>query len=112
ASGLANFLRMLGGGFGAAIRISIWDHRQALHDTQLTAAASTPDAFNHAFFGLLGELGLSAQASAVQLAHLISRQAFMLATNDFFWLSGWLFLALMVLVWAAKGPFGRTAGAS
>jgi DHA2 family multidrug resistance protein len=112
ASGLANFLRMLGGGFGASISISIWDQRQALHDTQLTAAASTPDLFNHAFFGQLGELGLGAQASAVQLAHLISRQAFMLATNDFFWLSGWLFLALMVLVWAAKGPFGRTAGAS
>ncbi|HEX5419662.1 MAG TPA: MFS transporter, partial [Gammaproteobacteria bacterium] len=109
ASGLVNFLRMLGGGFGASISISIWDHRQALHDAQLTAAASTPDLFNEAILGRLGDMGLGAKASAVALAHMIGRQAFMLATNDFFWLSGWLFLALMMSVWAAKGPFGQAA---
>jgi DHA2 family multidrug resistance protein len=34
----------------------------------------------------------------------VSRQAFMLATNDVFWLSGWVFLALIGVIWFARVP--------
>jgi DHA2 family multidrug resistance protein len=34
----------------------------------------------------------------------------MLATNDFFWLSGWIFVALLVLVWFARPPFTAAGG--
>jgi DHA2 family multidrug resistance protein len=29
----------------------------------------------------------------------------MLATNDIFWLAGWIFLALTALVWFTRPPF-------
>ena len=29
----------------------------------------------------------------------------MLSTNDLFWLSGWIFLALLILVWLTRPPF-------
>ncbi len=111
ASGLANFLRLLGGSFGASLSITIWDQRQALHDVRLTAAASTSGFFDEAL-AHLGNVGLDAKEAALVLAHSIAREAFMLATNDFFWLSGWAFLALLALVWAAKGPFGTAQGAT
>jgi hypothetical protein len=28
----------------------------------------------------------------------------MLATNDVFWLSGWVFLSLTLLIWLARAP--------
>jgi DHA2 family multidrug resistance protein len=34
-----------------------------------------------------------------------SRQAYMLATNEMFWLCGWIFLLLTTTIWLAKGPF-------
>ena len=36
------------------------------------------------------------------------QQAYMLATNDLFWLWGWVFLVLIGVVWVARPPF--TAG--
>ncbi|MCL5799292.1 MAG: hypothetical protein M1574_04195 [Gammaproteobacteria bacterium] len=39
------------------------------------------------------------------LAHTVLRHAFMMATDDYFWLSGWLFLLSVPLVWMARGPF-------
>jgi hypothetical protein len=41
----------------------------------------------------------------------IVRQAYMLATADFFWLSGCLFLGLL-LVWFARPPFSSAAAAA
>ena len=42
----------------------------------------------------------------------IVRQAYMLATTDFFWLSGCLFLGLLLLVWFARPPFTSSAAAA
>lgn len=106
ASGLFNFMRMVAGGFGASISIAIWDRRQALHDAQLSAAASVHDPFTSHAFAALKDLGVSTQATLAQLAHAISQQSFMLATNDFFWLSGWIFLGLLGLAWFARKPSG------
>lgn len=40
--------------------------------------------------------------------HVISRQGFMLATNDFYWLSSWAFLRL-IGGWFAKRAGGGSA---
>ncbi|HEX5313534.1 MAG TPA: MFS transporter, partial [Gammaproteobacteria bacterium] len=109
ASGLFNFMRMLAGGFGASLSITLWDQRQALHDAHLSAAVHLHDAFTAPIFARLGELGMSAKASLAELSHVVEQQSFMLATNDFFWLSGWVFLALLGLVWFARKSAGRSA---
>jgi len=53
----------------------------------------------------LQNLGFTGLKSFGQLARLIINQAYMLAINDIFWLSGWIFLCLLFLVWLAKPPF-------
>jgi DHA2 family multidrug resistance protein len=60
----------------------------------------------------LQALGMSGAQSAVSLAQTVVREAYMLATDDFFWLSGWMYLALIAVVWLARKPFGGAGGAA
>ena len=98
ASGLLNFMRMLGAGFGASLGISLWDHRQALHDARLSEVVSV----GHGTFSALQSVGVDAAQGTAQLALAIKRQAFMQATDDFAWLSGFVYLGLVLVVWLAR----------
>jgi DHA2 family multidrug resistance protein len=53
---------------------------------------------------------MSDHGALAVIARSITKQAVMLATNDVFWISGWIFLGLMILVWFSRPPF--SAGAS
>lgn len=104
AAGLFNFMRLLAGSFGASLAVTLWDRRAAVHDAHLSATAAVHGPFGQQILDQLGQLGMSTKASLAHLTHEISRQSFMLATNDYYWLSGWLFLALLAVVWFAKRP--------
>ena len=111
AAGLTNFLRILGGSFGVSLSVMLWDRRQSFYDNRLgeQITAFNPVVQHH--LDRLHGLGLDPDMANAALAHATSQQAFMLATNDFFWLSGWLFIGLLVLVWFARPPF-TAAGAA
>jgi len=104
ASGLFNFMRLLALGFGTSISVTLWDRRATLHDYQLAANLTpysplTQQALQHA-----QALGMQPEQSLGALTHTIARQAFMLATNDVFWISGWVFVALIGVIWIAGRP--------
>ncbi|TDF84748.1 DHA2 family efflux MFS transporter permease subunit [Pseudomonas sp. H9] len=106
-SGLATFLRTLGGSFAASLATWLWIRRADQHHAYLSESISTyepatRDALNH-----LG--GANAQSYA-QLEHMLNSQAYMMSTVDFFTLMGWLFAGLVLLVWLAKPPFTAKAG--
>lgn len=107
ASGLQNFMRMMAGSFGASIIIAAWDHRQALHHTRLAEQLATGDPQVAAFSALVGRAGYDGTQSYGILNDLVTNQAYMLATNDIFWLCGVLFALLVPLIWAARAPFGQ-----
>ena len=46
------------------------------------------------------------------LERQVTVQAFSLAANDVFWLSGCLFLALLATIWMTRPTHGRPAAAS
>jgi len=110
ASGLTNFLRILGGSFGVSLSITLWDRRQSFHDYRLTEHITALNPISGHYLNQLQNLGADQQAAAAALAHTASTQAFMLATNDFFWLSGWVFVGLLFLVWLARPPFAVAGG--
>ncbi len=58
---------------------------------------------------LLGRSGLTDGQTLDQLNHMVTQQSSLLAVNDIFWLSGWLFALLLVSVWLARKPFGSGA---
>lgn len=104
ASGLFNFMRLLALSFGTSISVTLWDRRATLHDYHLTANLTpysplTQHALEHA-----QALGMQPIQGLGALAHSVARQAFMLATNDVFWISGWMFIVLIGVIWVARRP--------
>lgn len=106
ASGISNFSRITAGSFAASITTTVWDRREALHQSRLadTATAYSP-VFRQAF-ERLHILGFSdLQAYGVMTRNLLL-QAYLLASTDLFWVSGWLSLLGMGLIWFTRRPRG------
>ena len=55
-----------------------------------------------AIMGQLGAAGLDPAQSSAMVNRMIDQQAYTLAVDDLFFLSGVLFVVLLVLVWATK----------
>jgi DHA2 family multidrug resistance protein len=111
ASGLQNFMRMMMGSFGASIIIAAWDHRQALHHTRLVEHLGIGDPQVASFARQVAARGLDAAQSNGLLESMVTNQAYMLATNDIFWLCGVLFVILVPLIWTTRPPFGQMGAA-
>jgi DHA2 family multidrug resistance protein len=109
-SGLATFLRTLGGSFAASLTTFIWDRRADMHHARLVENL-TP--YSPATRNAIEQLGQGhAQAGAMMLDRLVTSQAYMLSTIEYFTMLGWLFFALIVTIWFAKPPFGGGGGKS
>jgi DHA2 family multidrug resistance protein len=112
ASSLSNFLRVLGGSIGASVTTTLWENREAAHHAVLTQNISLYDNASIAWFHALSALGLSQQQQAGFTAQEITRQGSILGANEVFWLSGWLFIALTLVIWFARPPFRQGGGES
>jgi DHA2 family multidrug resistance protein len=107
ATGLQNFLRYMGGAVGASLAITLWDDRAKVHRAHLAEHVVRGEPNTESALAALQAQGFSADQALARIDHTLDAQARMLSTNDLFWLSGMLFLALAVLVWLANAP--RTA---
>jgi len=107
-SGLATFLRTLGGSFAASLTTYLWARRTQVHHAQITDHISiyTPGIQEQVTAMGQGD----PQRGAASLNSMINHQASQMGFNDIFYLLGWTFLAIIFFVWLAKPPFG--AGAS
>ena len=106
-SGLATFLRTLGGSFAASLMTWLWirradEHHAYLSESISTYAPATREALNH--------LGGANGQSYAQLEQMLNSQAYMMSTIDYFTLLGWVFVGLVFLLWLAKPPFTAKAG--
>ncbi len=108
AAGLSNFLRILGGSFGTSISVSLWNHREAVHQSKLTEALTIYHPQMLDTINQMQGIGMSQQTSYTEMTKILIQQSYMLATNDIFWQSGFIFLSLMVFVWFARPPFLAT----
>ncbi|ADJ27087.1 DHA2 family efflux MFS transporter permease subunit [Nitrosococcus watsonii] len=106
ASGLFNFLRQIALSIGASLSVTLWDRRSDLHDHHLTAAVSNYNDATLHWLAQLQQLGMSHLEAAKSLEKIISKQAFMMGANDIFWLSGWIFLALIIPIWFSRPEQG------
>lgn len=51
-------------------------------------------------------MGASVRQAAGAITHQMIQQAYLLAADDLFWLSGWISLAMIALIWFARRPAG------
>jgi MFS transporter, DHA2 family, multidrug resistance protein len=109
ASGLFNFLRILAGGIGTSVATTMWQRREALHHARLTEHVTAYSPIASQLSGHAQALGFGAHQSYGLIEGAITNQAYALATNDMSWIAGWIFLALIPLLWIARPPFGAGA---
>jgi len=112
ALGLSNFLRILGGSFGTSLSVTLWDRREAFHHSRLVEQINHFNPFSTSAINYLQSFGLSENKSYQLITNEITMQAFMLSTNDIFWMSGWIFVSLLIIIWFAKPPFLVRKGVS
>ena len=104
ATGLSSFLRITAGGFAASITTTLWDRREALHQSRLVEQTS---AGNPVFTGAmhhLGALGLNPVAASAGILRQVIGEAYLLASTDLFRASGWTCLAMIPLIWLTRRP--------
>ncbi|WJY13667.1 DHA2 family efflux MFS transporter permease subunit [Pectobacteriaceae bacterium CE90] len=101
-SGLATFLRVLGGSFASSISTWLWSNREIYHHAILSESVSI---YNPSAVSYLNRMGGITQTNLAQLDKIVQQQAWMSSTIDYFHLLGWGFLGLIVVIWFAKPPF-------
>jgi MFS transporter, DHA2 family, multidrug resistance protein len=102
ALGLATFFRILGASFGTSLSITLWKRREAFHHAQLTENITALNSNSAAILNKMQALGIDGAASLETLNNTITQQSFMLATNEYYWLSGIIFLSLIFLICLTK----------
>ena len=58
----------------------------------------------------LENLGGASTKAYAQMDQILTSQAYMLSTVDYFTMMGWMFMGLILIVWLAKPPFAAKAG--
>lgn len=110
ALGLGNFFRILGGSFGTSLSITVWNDREALHQSHLVENINYYNPWVIQIKEQMHALGIPDLKAFGLMYQSIIQQAYMLATNDIFRLSAWIFAVLFLLIWLAK-PARIRAGA-
>jgi len=105
AAGLSNFLRILAGSFGVSIFVTLWDHRESVHQSKMVEGLTLYNPQIAHAYHQLQQQGFSTIESYAHIMQAVINQAYMLATMDVFWLSGVIFYALLLLIWFARPPF-------
>jgi DHA2 family multidrug resistance protein len=104
ATGLSNFFRITGGGFAASIVTTMWDRREALHQTRLVELTTATNPTYAGALHRLGTLGFGPDQASAAILRQVVGEAYLLATTDLFRITGWACLAMIALVWMAKRP--------
>ncbi|WDE11999.1 DHA2 family efflux MFS transporter permease subunit [Thalassomonas haliotis] len=92
ASGINNFMRMLGASAGTAVGITLWENRTIYHHSQLTEMVSPNGGINQTSWQSMQDKLPSLDISLQLLEREIQRQATTLALNDLF-IAGIILLA-------------------
>jgi len=103
-SGLVNFFRTTAGSFGASLATTLWQRREAVHHTHLVEGINTFAPQATQAIADLGHAGMSSSQTLAQLDRMVTQQTMLLAVNELFWFSGWMFALLILTVWFAKRP--------
>jgi DHA2 family multidrug resistance protein len=110
-SGLATFLRSLGGSFAVSIVTYLWERGGAINHANLVEHIN---GYSERVRDGIAATGGHVQQYAAVINQVISQQAAQISFNDLFVMLGFIFLALIAVVWFARPPFikaSATAGA-
>lgn len=102
AMGVVNFLRMIGGSFGTSIAINLWSNQAVTYHAYY---AESINHTSHTAESIRQTLSHIIDKPYAYIDRIITQQAYTSANDDIFLYSGYIFLALIAVVWFAKPPF-------
>ncbi len=102
ATGLLTFARITAGGFAASLVTTLWDRREAMHQTRLAESLGSRADSMQPSLDLLHGLGLNGASALGALGRAATGQAYAMSAVDVFWLSGWIMLLIIPALWFAK----------
>lgn len=102
AAGLTNFSRILAGGFGTSLVVTLWDNRTVYHKTVLLEKINAYNPVVSQAMDRMKDSGIERAGALRMLEVSVTKQASMLATNDIFYLSAAIFFLLMMFIWVAE----------
>ncbi len=102
AASIFHFVRAVSGGIGTSIFTTMWTRRTYFHHERLGEAITEYTPNSAAFFQEASQAGVT-QAPALNLLNqAVDNQAALLAINDCFYVMGWGFLLLCLLLFFAR----------
>ncbi|MBX7198640.1 MAG: DHA2 family efflux MFS transporter permease subunit [Rhodospirillaceae bacterium] len=104
ASGISNFMRITAGSFAASITTTLWDRREAFHQNRLAENATVYSPVFRQALERLHHLGFSDLQAYGVMTHNLLQQAYLKASTDLFWASGWLSVIGIGLIWLTRRP--------
>jgi DHA2 family multidrug resistance protein len=104
ASGLSNFLRITAGSFATSIFTTLWDRREALHQSRLADTITVYGSAYQQSLAQLHQFGLSDQAAAGAMTQRLIGQSYLLSSLDLFYMSAWLSVAMVPLCFMVRRP--------
>ncbi len=107
-SGLATFLRTLAGSFAVSLTTYLWERGAVIHHANLAAHINV---YSQQVRQGIAATGGNVQVYAARINDVITQQATQISVNHLFNLFGFLLLALIAVVWFARPPFIKRAGA-
>jgi DHA2 family multidrug resistance protein len=107
ASGISNFTRITAGGFAASIATTLWDRREALHQSRLADISTAYNPIFREAMDRLHHLGFTDMQAYGVLARSLVQQAYTFASDDLFWISGWLSVGLIAAIWTARRAYSH-----
>jgi DHA2 family multidrug resistance protein len=111
ASALAIFFRTIAASFATSISATLWDRREALHQSHLASESSIFDPTLTIPLTQLKAAGLSDVAAASVLNRQLVGQSYLLASTEFFRLSAIICVLLIGVIWITRRP-GSGQGAA
>jgi DHA2 family multidrug resistance protein len=113
ASGISNFARITCGSFGASVITTYWDRREALHQSRLVESTTDYSPVYRQAVDQLQALGMSPLQAAGAIMRQIGAQAYLLSSIELFWISCWMMLAMVAVVWFTRKatPSGHVVAA-
>lgn len=112
ASSLSNFTRTLAGSIGTSITTTMWSNRESMHHSYLSESVNAYNINAQEMYSKLEQLGMTPDQASAWIAQQITKQGLIISANEIFWASAAVFLALLVLIWFARPPFGSGSGGS
>ncbi|NGX50509.1 MAG: Multidrug export protein EmrB [Chlamydiae bacterium] len=92
--GIFHFFRILMGGIGTSIFVTIWERRATHHHSNLVDSINVSNPSSKSLFHDLSQLQITGERALRVVDDIVWKQAYMLSVNDIFYAGGWAFVII------------------